>query len=93
VKQLIDNFSSGLFFPQNAEYVNTSEIVKHIALANGRNVTMTKLFNPIIRLCNIDTVKKVFGDLVYEMSMSEYGNDYRVCAYKESILQTEDAEE
>jgi nucleoside-diphosphate-sugar epimerase len=27
VKQLIDNQSGGLFFPQNAEYVNTSEMV------------------------------------------------------------------
>jgi len=34
-------------------------------------------------------VNKVFGDLVYDMSMSEYENDYRVFGFKESIEKTE----
>jgi UDP-glucose 4-epimerase len=89
VKQLIDNRSSGLFFPQNAEYVNTSEMVRLIAEAHGKRVVMTKLFNPFLRILNVSTVNKVFGDLVYDMSMSEYVSDYRVCGFKESINKTE----
>lgn len=89
IKQLIDKCSCGLFFPQNAEYVNTSEMVKMIAEAHGKSIVVTKLFNPLLRLLNVSTVNKVFGDLVYEKSMSEYENDYRVFDLKESIRQTE----
>ena len=91
VKQLIDNRSGGLFFPQNAEYVNTSEMVRLIAEVHGKRVVMTKLLNPLLRLLNVSMVNKVFGDLVYDMSISEYENDYRVCEFKESIMKTEGA--
>lgn len=89
VKLLIDNRSGGLFFPQNAEYVNTSEMVRLIAEAHGKKVVMTKLFNPLLMLLNVSTVNKVFGDLVYDMSMSEYERDYRVFEFRESINKTE----
>jgi nucleoside-diphosphate-sugar epimerase len=89
VKQLIDNQSGGLFFPQNAEYVNTSEMVKVIAEAHGRKIWTTKLFNPLLRLLNVSTINKVFGDLVYEMIISDYESDYRVCEFKDSIQMTE----
>lgn len=93
VKQLIDNRSGGLFFPQNAEYVNTSEMVRLIAEAHGKRIVMTKLFNPLLRLLNVSTVNKVFGDLVYDMSMSDYESDYRICGFGESIMKTEGARE
>ena len=89
VKQLIDNKSGGLFFPQNAEYVNTSEMVSLIAEAHGKRIVMTKLFNPLLRLLNVSTVNKVFGDLVYDMSMSDYEFDYRVFGFRDSIKATE----
>ena len=89
VKQLVDNRRGGLFFPQNSEYVNTSEMVRLIAESHGKRLRMTKLFNPLLRLLNISTVNKVFGDLVYDMSMSEYETDYRVCGFRESIKNTE----
>lgn len=89
VKQLIDNRSGGLFFPQNAEYVNTSEMVGLIAEAHGKRMVMTKLFNPLLRLLNVSTVNKVFGDLVYDMSMSDYEFNYRVFGFRESINLTE----
>jgi len=89
VKQLIDNGSGGLFFPQNADYVNTSEMVRLIAEAHGKKIVMTKLFNPLLRLLNVSTVNNVFGDLVYDMSMSEYESNYKVCRFRESIIKTE----
>lgn len=93
VKQFIDNRSGGLFFPQNAEYVNTSEMVRLIAEVHGKRMVMTKLFNPLLRLLNVSTVNKVFGDLVYEINMSNYESDYRVCGLRESIIKTEGARE
>lgn len=90
VKQLIDNQSAGLFFPQNTEYVNTSEMVRLIAAIHGKKIIMTKLFNPSLSLLNVSIVNKVFGDLVYEKSMSEYTSDYGVYEFEESIKMTEE---
>jgi nucleoside-diphosphate-sugar epimerase len=70
VKLLIDESSSGLFLPQNDEYLCTSEMVRTIAEAHGKKIYMTKLFNPLLRVLNISTVNKVFGDLVYEKKLS-----------------------
>lgn len=88
IKQLIDKRSAGLFFPQNAEYVNTSEMVRLIAEAHGKKVVTTRFFNPILRLMNISAINKVFGDLVYDKSMSDYKFDYRVCMFRDSITKT-----
>lgn len=93
VKQLIDNCSRGVFFPQNAEYVNTSEMVRIIAEAHGKKLRMTKLFNPLLSLLNVSIVNKVFGDLTYAMNMSEYESEYRVCDFRESIFLAERGKE
>ncbi len=66
VKELIDNCKSGIFIPQNKEYVSTTEMVKLIAKCNKKNLIYTKLFNVLIRVFKINTVKKVFGNLIYE---------------------------
>lgn len=89
IKTLIDNRSAGLFFPQNAQYVNTSEMVKMIAEIHGKRIIMTKLFNPFLRRLNVGIMNKVFGDLVYEMSMSEYSTKYALIDYNNSIKKTE----
>lgn len=68
---LIDGGSGGLYFPQNDEYVNTSNMVKLIAKVHGKKLIMTKVFNPLLRLLKTSTVSKVFGDLVYDKSLSE----------------------
>ena len=64
-------------------------MVRLIAEVHGKRVVMTKLFNPLLRLLNVSTVNKVFGDLVYDMSMSNYVSDYRVCGFRESVKKTE----
>jgi nucleoside-diphosphate-sugar epimerase len=86
VKQLMDNEGEGLYFPQNAEYVNTSEMVRLISEVNGKRVLMTKLFNPLIRLLNVSMVNKVFGNLVYDMSIS---SNINLVPFSETIKQTE----
>ncbi|MBY0158842.1 NAD-dependent epimerase/dehydratase family protein [Cytobacillus oceanisediminis] len=89
VRLLIEDYCEGLFFPQNDEYVCTSEMVKLIARINGTHVQMTKVFNSFLRLVRHDTVNKVFGDLVYDKSMSEYKHRYTVCDFETSIKLTE----
>jgi UDP-glucose 4-epimerase len=66
LKKLIDNKSGGIFFPQNKEYVCTSNLVKEISRIHGKNIKLTRVFNSIIKRIQIGVVKKVFGSLVYE---------------------------
>jgi len=91
IKLMIDNREHGLFFPQNQEYVNTSEMVKIISKVHGKNIKLTKLFNPIINLMHnkIGIINKVFGNLVYEQNMSDYKVNYRIRNFKKSIELTE----
>lgn len=88
---MIYHEENGLYFPQNKEYVKTSELVKTIAEVHGKKVMMTKVFNPVLRLMfGIGIVNKVFGNLVYEKSMSDYDKaNYRIRDFRESIELTE----
>ncbi|KGR76407.1 NAD-dependent epimerase/dehydratase family protein [Ureibacillus manganicus] len=89
VKDIIDNLKSGLFYPQNVEYVKTSEMVVLIAKVNGNKVRLTKLFNPLILFFKKnDTINKVFGDLVYEKNLSDSRKIEQV-SFEDSIKFTE----
>ena len=89
IKVMIDYEETGLYFPQNKEYVKTSELVKTIAGVHGKKIIMTKVFNPVLRLM-FGIVNKVFGNLVYEKSMSDYNTaNYRIRDFRESIELTE----
>ncbi|WP_027954855.1 NAD-dependent epimerase/dehydratase family protein [Halobacillus kuroshimensis] len=91
IRLIIENKEEGLYFPQNSEYVNTSELVLEISKLHGRKVHLTKLFNPLIRFsCNKSKLcNKLFGDLVYDKNMSFYSSEYRIRNFKESLKLTE----
>ncbi|MBT2686427.1 NAD-dependent epimerase/dehydratase family protein [Bacillus sp. ISL-37] len=89
VRLLIDDSRSDLFFPQDKEYVCTSEMVKRIAEIHGKKINMTKLFNPLLNLVKTRTLNKVFGDLVYEKSLIEKQMDFQVYDFNNSIRMTE----
>lgn len=91
IKVMIDYEETGLYFPQNKEYVKTSELVKTIAEVHGRKIWMISWMNWLIRMMfGIGIVNKVFGNLVYEKSMSDYDKaNYRIRTFKESIELTE----
>ncbi|MFL2095840.1 NAD-dependent epimerase/dehydratase family protein [Marinilactibacillus psychrotolerans] len=89
VRLLIDSSSSDLFLPQDKEYVCTSDMVKRIAEIHGKQIRMTRLFNPLLRLLKTSTINKVFGDLVYEKYMPERKMEYQVYDFKSSIHLTE----
>jgi len=91
IKLMIDNEEKGLFFPQNKEYVKTSEMVRTISEVHGNRIILTKLFNPILHLMSnrVGIINKVFGNLVYEQEMSDYKDNYRVRSFKKTIELTE----
>lgn len=72
VKLMIDKNESGVFFPQNDEYTNTSLMVKSIDAARGRKMRLVKGFTPLIRFLGLFTglVNKAFGNLTYDKSLS-----------------------
>lgn len=91
IRLLVENEESGMFFPQNREYVKTSDMVRLVAEAHGKKIRLTKLTNPLLGLLGkrIGMVNKVFGNLVYEKSMSTYKENYMVRDLRESIIKTE----
>lgn len=91
IKLMIDNEESGTFFPQNSDYVKTSEMVKIIAETHNKKLKLTKVFNPLIKLLvgKIGIINKVFGNLVYSDDISTYKKEYRVHDFKETIEATE----
>ncbi len=91
VRLIIDNNEKGIFHPQNGEYSNTSELVKMIAEARGKRIFLIKGFGWLLKLFSHITglVNKAFGSMTYDMNISEYKTNYRVCSLRESIERTE----
>lgn len=91
VRLMILNEERGTFHPQNKELVQTSEMVRLIAEYYNHKVWFTKLGNPLIKLMlRVNIIKKVFGDLYYEESLSRYEKGiYQVIDFKETISITE----
>jgi nucleoside-diphosphate-sugar epimerase len=89
IRFIIDDSNQGLFFPQNEEYVCTSEMVKSIADINGKKIWFTKLFNLLLRVFKLSLVQKVFGDLVYDKELSIYSKQYCKYSFAISLKNTE----
>ena len=95
VKLMIDNEEHGVFFPQNGEYSNTSDMVQMIAEVKGHRIIMIPFVGIFIKLLEKVPGKiggltiKAFGNSSYDMSMSEYKENYRVNSLSKSIVLTE----
>lgn len=91
IKVLIEEQDGGYFYPQNREHVRTSELVREIAKFYKKNIILIEIFNPILHICSkrISLINKVFGNLTYDQSLSEYKRKYRVREFCSSITETE----
>lgn len=91
VRLMIENGEEGIFWPQNAEYANTAELVRMIATAHGKKIHIVRGLGWVLRLLRHCTglVDKAFGSFCYAQDMSAYPVDYQVCTWKESIERTE----
>lgn len=94
IKACIDNLSEGIYFPQNEEYVSTTQMVRQIAKVNNKKIYFTKLLNPFVYIASkvpgkIDGMcKKAFGNMTYQKDclINEY-------SFEKSIEETEDFNE
>lgn len=88
VRLIAENKSSGVFFPQQEEYICTSKLVKDISIAAEHKLWSTKIFNPILLgpMRRIGVVSKVFGNEGFDRKLSNhFDGKYRVVSYQESV--------
>lgn len=85
----------GLFFPQNAEYTKTADMVKDISEVVGKKIWITKMLNPLVWMGSKvpgkigGMVNKAFGNSCYEKQISNSNIDYSKITLKSSIYRTE----
>lgn len=91
VRLMVENEEQGIFWPQNAEYSNTTELVKLIAEAHGKKIAIIPGFTWVLKLLSHCTglVNKAFGSLSYEQGMSGYSASYCIMSLADSISITE----
>lgn len=87
VKQIILREMSGTFFPQNAEYSDTVEIVRQFAKEHGHKIWISRIFNPLVWLGAkfLPAIPKMFANSYYVQEMSKYDFDYQLVSFEDSI--------
>lgn len=88
VRLAVENRVEGVFFPQNPQYFATYAIVSTAAAAKGKKLRLTKLFNWLVFLLMpfSKSMKKVFGSLTYDKSLSDtFEGKYVVADNAESL--------
>jgi len=95
IRLVIDRRLSGLLFPQNAEYVNTTELVSRIAAAHQTNLRIVPGLTWVLKLgmaLSAD-VRKVFGSFYYDLDLpggphwkeQDASFDYQLVDFDKSI--------
>lgn len=96
--QIMIRKERGIFWPQNAEYSNTCELVKWIAEENNHRILISKFWNTGIKLAGKlpgrfkGLTNKAFGNLTYDKEMSNYDFDYQLLDVRTSIKKVEENE-
>lgn len=91
---IVNNKRAGIFFPQDMEYVCTTQMVKLIAEASGKRIHTTRIFNGLIRKLSkhVRIINKVFGTLIYGEDLSTAFADVEYISLNESIKEMYDSE-
>ena len=91
-EKLLESGEGGLYFPQNREYINTTDMVQAIARCHGKTLPAVPGFGWLIRLAagRVSVLGKVFGTLTYAMEMSTAFQDAGQLSFAETIRRTEE---
>lgn len=88
--------TGNIFFPQNAEYTKTADMVRKISYVHGRKIRICGWVNPVVWISSKmvgkigKMVNKAFGSSRYKKEISQYeGIDYQKVGLEESIKRTE----
>ena len=88
INVVIDTQMQGMFFPQNKQYMSTSETVSLIARAHSKRVYQSKLLALVIQpFMFFSTLEKAFGSLTYDPSLpgGPSNLEYNKVSFEESI--------
>ena len=88
IRLLIERPSSGTFFPQNREFVCTSDLIQHVANAHGKRLRQSPFWGGFFRrfLGRLGLVEKIWGTLVIGKELSTtFGWDYNVLSFEDSF--------
>lgn len=89
LKQLVMHQDHGIYFPQDAEYLNSSQAVSDIRTKLGKKTLLTRSFNPAIKLVSrwVAPLRKLFGTMYYDQSLSTYrDNSYRKSSLRQYLF-------
>lgn len=89
---IIRTEETGIYCPQNEQYVCTKELVNAISIINNNQIHYFKELNWVIKLLvkKVSLFKKVFGDLCYCKELSNFDKwNYNILSFEESIIETE----
>ena len=91
VRLIVDHEDKGIFWPQNAEYSNTTKIVRQIAEIHGRRILFVRGVTWALKLLSLFTKlpNKAFGNMTYAQELSVYREPYQKYSLEESIRITE----
>lgn len=88
IKIVIDERIEGTLFPQNKEYLNTSEAISLLSETSSKRVYLSKLAGLGVNLLIFSpTVQKAFGSLTYDPNLpgGPIDLDYNLVNFKDSI--------
>lgn len=87
IRIIIEENIGGILYPQNEEFVCTTDMIKMMSKQKSRNMFIVPGFNSLFKLLSkkVNLVSKVFGDLVYDQKVSDIGYDYQIVKFDDSI--------
>lgn len=87
IRVIIDKKIKGVLYPQNKNYVCTSNMVRLVMKNKNKKFMSVPGLNKIIKGLSKKYIilSKVFGNLVYTQEMSDIGYEYQIFSFDESI--------
>lgn len=83
---VIDSTKSGIFFPQNKEYVSTKNVIVEYRKQAGKSTLLLPFPGFLVYLMSgIDVFNKAFGTKVYDKNISRFDLGYDVVDFETSI--------
>lgn len=85
IKERIDQMDSGVFYPQNQDFVRTNDIIKEVRSIQGKKTYESRILGFFVKLLSgkIAICRKAYGDLAVDKRMST--TSYIVNDFKTSI--------
>jgi len=87
IKLIISEQSDGVFIPQDEYAPNTVELITAIRNISGKKTIKSQVLGLFIRLLScLPIVKKLYGGVMYDMSLSDcFESRYRIVPFEKGI--------